>query len=1595
MRARTITRLWILAALMLVIAAGALPAYAVAISYGPLAGLQDPADGGPPTSAVIYWRTDASTLVNKAYISSSPDGPWTLAGTDTAIGDRHQVTASGLSSETRYYAYVESDGVSSAPFEFRTGANLFVNGSFETWHTVTGQTWGVEEPDGWHGWEIFPWGGSYANPITIQMDRNTGVPNPFSRHLSHRASMDEGWRTCYGGLYQEVTGLAPGTYVVSGWAAWMFDGITNNAGHSLEILAKDGNHTAGVAPTGTVIWKQNAPTSDQKWKYVQGTVECTTGTITVYANLKADSPDGASFAHFDGMRLMQANPSVAGFSNFNSTYSLSGSTYNITITYETAIPTTTQIEWGTTTSYGNTTPLDPALVTHHVVQLTGVAPSTNPYHFRARATAGDVDEYSGDYTFEAPKIAFSGINAAVDADTGTICIITWNTNYATTTNRVYYRKVGDAAYSVAQAASDPQALKSHSVTLTGLQLDTQYEYRVQSAVSGIPLAVSTPDRVFRTPVQPGVSMFFGLSMVGGPILENGDDVSPGQDWENLMLYEHPWLNITTLGFASFAQCQPNDPGDGPDVYDWTAIDRAIAKAVPGKARLGYYQMWGTSPDWVELDTPRFWQKFEKFVEEQVVHINENFGEVDIVFENEPNISRAPEVWHWADWYIHCLQHFYTAVHRANARTGIYNKVIAGNLSGGAAGGFADLYARGLKNCSDVLGIHPYPDHIRDGVKVADLALMHSIMEQYGDGDKKIWVSEGWGSGRSAGFDRSSPLIEPTALEIENMWLAMAKGWDNLMTPRDHWHPSYLWGVSFFTANDNWGAQGWRERAIPQKDGAGNIVGFIVDGYWMTPDIAPYFWNGGMYDFYGNSKDALHLLFPGNGLVFMNPGFELKSEPPKAHTPHFWTTEQDPPSTANYALDDVIYRSGSRCLKLSQTTAGSSGVWQMTAKRSALPGVSYRARVWCKTEDVASVAGRFYMRFVSLDATTKSTQYWADTLTGNKDWTLLEVVATAPEYTGRIEVGCYMSGVGTVRFDDVTIAIASEQEVGMVKGYTLDELQVPVPYSIVSTTTGGCQTVSDENGYFELHDVPTGTYDFICRKPGYVPFRTKNQTVAAGKTSFVMFCMGIPKAGLAVTDVQADASTADPTKPVSVTVTVRNATEYPVNLSDVGLFIEHGDSDATGEFTIHADPYNPKVINAYTNEQFNFTVTPRQSALGLDVKINAYAFGQEDRPNMLQNGGFDSEPWNTHWSFNGGAQLTWEPDITDYYSPPRSLKCTISSNNFSWNWADNWSAWGVNAVPAKPHTNYTVGCYHKDNSTDSVSVCVFIQEYYYDGENWFYNGRRFIGMPKRSVWAHDCMIYETGSPQETPGLYPTNRLIASVGPCTNNQPANGVTWWDDLYLKETGDWLADDRADVGAPLVVATEVDTLAEAFALPAGTTVKISSSLVVTAGSESFADRVYAQTPDRAAGTLIKLADGEAAPAMDDAVTVIGTVGDVDGERALLDARLTPAAPLDAAKPLGVAGGALVGSDLTSGLLVRAWGRVTFVASDNSYFLIDDGSRIAHESGFNGVKVVCSDAVEQITPPTAGVFTSLTAISSREAVGAAVLRVRRQADLP
>jgi hypothetical protein len=69
------------------------------------------------------------------------------------------------------------------------------------------------------------------------------------------------------------------------------------------------------------------------------------------------------------------------------------------VAWNTDVPATSQVEYGTTTDYGNMTALNTSLVTKRGVDIIGLKRRT-VYHFRVRSIAGGIETVSADFTFK-------------------------------------------------------------------------------------------------------------------------------------------------------------------------------------------------------------------------------------------------------------------------------------------------------------------------------------------------------------------------------------------------------------------------------------------------------------------------------------------------------------------------------------------------------------------------------------------------------------------------------------------------------------------------------------------------------------------------------------------------------------------------------------------------------------------------------------------------------------------------------------------------------------------------------------------------------------------------------------------------------------------------------------------------------------------------------------------------------------------------------------------------------------------------------------------------------------------------------------------
>ncbi len=196
---------------------------------------------------------------------------------------------------------------------------------------------------------------------------------------------------------------------------------------------------------------------------------------------------------------------------------------------------------------------------------------------------------------------------------------------------------------------------------------------------------------------------------------------------------------------------------------------------------------------------------------------------------------------------------------------------------------------------------------------------------------------------------------------------------------------------------------------------------------------------------------------------------------------------------------------------------------------------------------------------------------------------------------------------------------------------------------------------------------------------------------------------------------------------------------------------------------------------------------------------------------------------------------------------------------------------------------------------------------------------------------------------------------------------------------------------------------IAGARAQPDDTLVRLAGQ-VVSAGIAQLTDRFYIESADRGCGIQARFASGDQ-PDEGDRVKLVGVLGSVDGERAVLDSAVTQTGTDTVPKPISMVNLDLGGGNLGDwtpgvtggtgvnniGLLVTAWGKVTHVGTD--YFYVNDGAGLQGSGGYTGVKVYCPG----LGKPAEDQFALVTGISSVELDGAIsrpLLRPRKQSDL-
>ncbi len=136
-----------------------------------------------------------------------------------------------------------------------------------------------------------------------------------------------------------------------------------------------------------------------------------------------------------------------------------------------------KIDYGTTTSFGQSTTLDPTLLTTHAQTITGLAPNTS-YVARIRSTDSSGNEaVSPNFTFTTspPRTTppvFSNIHIIdLQPDQATFA---WTTDEQASS----LVEFGTTAAYGQQSPADTNLVTAHFLVVTGLTPSTTYHYRV-------------------------------------------------------------------------------------------------------------------------------------------------------------------------------------------------------------------------------------------------------------------------------------------------------------------------------------------------------------------------------------------------------------------------------------------------------------------------------------------------------------------------------------------------------------------------------------------------------------------------------------------------------------------------------------------------------------------------------------------------------------------------------------------------------------------------------------------------------------------------------------------------------------------------------------------------------------------------------------------------------------------------------------------------------------------------------------------------------------------------------------------------------------
>lgn len=315
-----------------------------------------------------------------------------------------------------------------------------------------------------------------------------------------------------------ITNVNADSYVVYSTSS----DLSNSQSHGSDALTANHSVTLPSLTQGTKYYYYVKSTTGGNTAYDKNVVD---GVITYYTF--TTSQDTTS-------------PAISSISS-----SVSTSTANVV--WQTDESADSQVDYGTTTSYGSTA-TSLTLTKAHVISLSDLVTSTT-YHYRVISTdANSNTSTSTDQTFTTLFLSVTTendttppaiSNVAISTVSDTKATVTWTTDELSTSQVIYGTTVSYGS----QTTKDTTLTFQHSDTISSLTKQTTYYYQVVSTDVADNTATSS-DYTFITTDQPGIVETIRVG--GGGVLYIEKEVKPDETPPIILSIEVKDISYTSV-----------------------------------------------------------------------------------------------------------------------------------------------------------------------------------------------------------------------------------------------------------------------------------------------------------------------------------------------------------------------------------------------------------------------------------------------------------------------------------------------------------------------------------------------------------------------------------------------------------------------------------------------------------------------------------------------------------------------------------------------------------------------------------------------------------------------------------------------------------------------------------------------------------------------------------------------------------------------------------------------------------------------------------------------------------------------------------------